>query len=158
VLSAPAYACTLLEPSSAAEAARWRKQTIDWQADRLAASFAGTGLRFYGEVTAVRRTDMSEGLGGPVRLGWQEVPAWRVWVSPKSAKDQLPSVFSIHVGEHGDTCGYWSAFHEGDVVLVLAERRYKGDHWFGDIVGPADIRELLPALAKRGMKLDEPPR
>jgi hypothetical protein len=154
-LAAPADACTQLVPPSAAEAARWRREEIDWQAERLAKVASRAEVIFYGKVKAIQPTDgLPESLGGPLRLGWREVPAFRVWVdAEKTFKGKAPSVFSVYLGQYGNTCGLWSDFDEDEVVLVVAERRYSGGHWFGEIVGPADLPELLPALAKRGLEI-----
>lgn len=102
---------------------------------------------------------MSEQLGGPLRLGWPEVPAFRIWVSPESiVKGEVRTDFSVYWGTFGDTCRTWGGFEEGEVALVLARRPYAGGHWFGEVVGGEDLEDLLPALAKRGLELPELPR
>lgn len=156
-MSVPADACTLLPPSSAAEAARWRKEQIDWHAERIAKSAVEAEVIFFGEVRAIRPTDMSEQWGGPVRFRWQEVPAFRVWVNAETAvRGEVPTLFSVYWGTTEDTCRTWGGFEEGETALVLARRPYADGHWFGEVVGGADLKELLPALALRGLRLPDP--
>lgn len=158
-MTAPAEACFLLKPSSAAEAAQWRQREVDWHADRIAKSAGEAEVIFFGRVTAIRPTDMAEQWGGPVRLGWQEVPAFRIWVSAETAvRGELPAKFSVYWGALGDTCRTWGGFDEGETALVLARRPYSGGHWFGEVVGGDDLNDLLPALAKRGLELPDPAR
>lgn len=158
-MAVPAEACTLLEPSSAAEAAQWRQQQVDWQAERTVKIADEAEVIFFGTVTAIRPTAMAEQWGGPVRLGWQEVPAFRIWVDAETAVlGELPAKFSVYWGTLGDTCRTWGGFDEGEIALVLARRPYSGGHWFGEVVGGDDLKDLLPALAKRGLELTEAAR
>lgn len=100
---------------------------------------------------------MAEQWGGPVRLGWLEVPAFRIWVTAETeVRGELPAKFSVYWGTLGDTCRTWGGFDEGETALVLARRPYSGGHWFGEVVGGDDLKDLLPALAKRGLELPDP--
>lgn len=154
-VAAPANACTTLMPSSPEEAQRWRQDRVDGLADRLIEATSDSEVIFIGRVTAIRDTGMAEVLGGPVRLGWEEVPAVRVWLEPmQPLRGAVPPVFSIYEGRWGDYCDSGSSYSEGQTVLVAAERRYAGGHWFGEIIGEKDLPDLLPALAKRGLKIE----
>jgi len=158
-MTAPAEACTLLMPSSAEEAARWRKSQVDFHSDRIARSWADAELILFGKVTAVRVTDMADQLGGPVRFGWKENPAVRIWVRPEATvQGKAPEIFSVYWGDARDTCKTWGGAKEGETALVFARRPYASGHWFGEVVSGDDLKDLLPALAERGIDLGQPPR
>lgn len=157
-LGLPVEACTLLEPSSAAEAAQWRQEEVDWHANRMAGSWPDAEVVLFGKVIAVRPTEMADQMGGPIRYGWREIPAFRIWFSPEvTLQGEAPEVFSVYWGVRGDTCRTWGGFKEGKTALVVARRPYAGGHWFGEIVGGDDLDDLLPALAVRGINLGQPP-
>lgn len=161
VVAAPANACTLVLPASAEEAARLRSEWVDRTADHIVRSKTDDELIFIGEVTAIHPAGLAEWYGGPIVLGWKHSPSERVWLTPiLGVKGQAPAPFSVYTGQSwaGSTCGFRSESGKGEHALVVAGRPYAGGHWFGEIIGEKDFPDLLPALAKRGLKIEIPVR
>lgn len=156
-----AAACTTLQSNNEAEERAAHESRIASLAENFVDTADDAEVIFFGRITAVRRTEGGEVTGGLMRHGWKATPGLRIWLTPtKAVRGEIPQPFSVYRGEYNDyhsSCGWNpSEFVAGEIALVAAERKYAGNHWFGEVISNREFDDLLPALEARGLSLPSP--